>query len=66
VVVDDDVPAERIGWRALHEARRGFRGAVDLIPCRESVFRERVDIVGSLPWIADTEGVLVYERGEAA
>ena len=65
VVVDDDTPAERVGWRALHEARRGLRGAVDLIPCRESAFRERSDIVGSLPWIAATEGVVVYERTDA-
>jgi predicted nucleotidyltransferase len=66
VVVDDDVPTDRVNWRALHEARRGFVGAVDLIPCRESVFRDRIDIVGSLPWIAATEGVVVYERGDAA
>jgi predicted nucleotidyltransferase len=65
VVVDDDVPAERLHWRALYEARRGFPGAVDLIPCRDSVFRERADIVGSLPWIAITEGVVVYERADA-
>ena len=32
VVDDDDTPAERMGWRALWEARRGFAGAVDLIP----------------------------------
>ncbi len=66
IVLDDDAPAERLDWRALHEARRGFRGAVDLIPCRESDFRERVDVVGSLPWIAATEGVVVYERADAA
>ncbi len=66
IVLDDDAPAERLDWRALHEARRGFRGAVDLIPCRESDFRERVDVVGSLAWIAATEGVVVYERADAA
>lgn len=64
VVLDDDAPAERFGWRALGEARRNFAGAVDLVPCRDSVFRERVDVVGSLPWIAATEGVVVYERAE--
>lgn len=64
LVVDDDVPAERLGWRALWEARRHFPGAVDLVPCRDSVFRERADIVGSLPWIAATEGVVVYERAD--
>lgn len=66
IVLDDDAPAERLDWRALHEARRGFRGAVDLIPCRDSDFRERVDVVGSLAWIAATEGVVVYERADAA
>lgn len=66
IVLDDNAPLERLGWRALHEARRGFRGAVDLIPCRDSDFRDRVDVVGSLPWIAVTEGLVVYERGEAA
>lgn len=65
IVVDDDMPAERLHWRALREARRGFAGAVDLVPCRESVFRERADIVGSLPWIASTQGVVVYERAPA-
>jgi predicted nucleotidyltransferase len=62
VVVDDDTPAERINWRGIHEARRGVRGAIDLIPCRESTFLDRKDIVGSLPWIAANEGVMVYER----
>ncbi len=66
IVMDDDAPAERLDWRALHEARRGFRGAVDLIPCRDADFRERVDVVGSLAWIAATEGVVVYERADAA
>ncbi len=66
IVMDDDAPAERLDWRGLHEARRGFRGAVDLIPCRDSDFRERVDVVGSLSWIAATEGVVVYERADAA
>ena len=66
VVLDDDVPAELLHWQSMYEARRGYTGAVDLIPCRESTFRDRVDIVGSLPWIAQTEGVVVYERAEAA
>ncbi len=65
IVVDDDLPAERIGWRALYEARRGFAGPVDLLPCRASVFRERLDVVGSLPWLAARDGVMVYERRDA-
>jgi len=66
VVVDDDVADERIGWRALDEARRGFAGAVDLLPCREAAFRRRAGVVGSLPWIAATHGVVVYQRGDTA
>jgi predicted nucleotidyltransferase len=62
VVVDDDLPAERIGWRAMYEIHRGIDAAIDLIPCRESTFRERRDVVGSLPWMVATEGVVVYER----
>ncbi len=62
VVVDDDLPAERIGWRALFEAYRGIPAAIDLIPCRISSFRERVEIIGSLPWIVKTHGLMVYER----
>jgi predicted nucleotidyltransferase len=66
VVVDDDISAERINWRGIGEARRGVRGAIDLIPCRESTFHDRKDIVGSLPWIALNEGIAVYERSKTA
>ena len=62
IVVDDDVQAERINWRAMHELRRGIDAAIDLIPCRESSFRERIDVVGSLPWTVAGEGEVVYER----
>jgi uncharacterized protein len=65
VVVDDDAPNESIGWRSLHEARRGFHGAVDILACRESSFQDRRDIVGSLPWIAVTDGIVVYDRHDA-
>jgi uncharacterized protein len=64
VVMDNDAPAERLGWKALHEARKGIRAAIDIIPCRQSRFDDRIDIVGSLPWIATTHGVVVYERSQ--
>jgi uncharacterized protein len=64
VVVDDDIPKERLHWRAVHEARRGIRGAIDLIPCRDSTFRGNLDVIGSLPWIAATDGVVVYDRAK--
>ena len=66
IVVDDDIPTEKVNWKGIGEARRGVRGAIDLIPCRESIFQDRKDIIGSLPWIALNEGVAVYERSQAA
>jgi predicted nucleotidyltransferase len=66
IIVDDDVPAESIDWRAMYEVRRGIAAAIDLIPCRESTFRERRSVVGSLPWMVATEGVVVYERPDQA
>src|SRR2546421_264369 len=64
VVMDDAAPAEKLGWKALYEARKGIHAAIDIIPCRQSRFDDRIDIVGSLPWIATTHGVVVYERSE--
>ena len=64
VIVDDDILPERIGWRSMYEARRGIRSPIDLIPCRASTFRDRADIVGSLPWTAATKGTVVYERAD--
>jgi predicted nucleotidyltransferase len=67
LILDDDVEPEQVNWRVTGKIRREISGAaVDLIPFRESTFRERVDIVGSLPWIAATEGVIVYDRDKAA
>jgi predicted nucleotidyltransferase len=64
VVMDDDAPPEKISWKSMYEARQGIRAAIDIIPCRQSRFNDRIDIVGSLPWIATTHGVVVYERSE--
>jgi predicted nucleotidyltransferase len=64
VVMDDHAPAEKLGWKALYEARKGIHAAIDIITCRQSRFDDRIDIVGSLPWIATTHGVVVYERSE--
>ncbi|MGQ0662873.1 MAG: nucleotidyltransferase domain-containing protein [Pseudomonadota bacterium] len=62
VVLDDDVPPERLSWRASYEARRDWHRAVDILQCRETTFRERSRIVGSLAHSVATEGVIVYER----
>jgi predicted nucleotidyltransferase len=62
VILDDDAPPERLGWRARHEARKGFHRAVDIVACRESAFRVRSRIAGTLQFAADSEGIVVYER----
>lgn len=62
VVLDDDVPAEALSWRRRNEARRGYTGSVDIIPCRESVLTERARAAGSLADTVLREGVVVYER----
>lgn len=63
VVVDDHVDKEKLTWRSVYEARREYDGAVDLFPCRQSVFRERAKIIGSFAHTVSAEGVVVYERG---
>jgi predicted nucleotidyltransferase len=62
VVMDDDAPAERLGWRALWEARRGYSGPVDLVASRESALRERAKAIGSFAHTILAEGTVGYER----
>ena len=62
VLLDDDAPAERLSWRASHEARRDYGGSVDIIPCRNMLFRERARVIGSFAHTIAREGVVVYER----
>mgnify|MGYP001178113406 CR=1 FL=1 len=66
VVVDDDAPREQYDMRARYEAERDFPDPVDILACRESSFQDRRTIVGSLPWIAVTDGIVVYERPDAS
>ena len=66
IIVDDETTQEQVNWRVMGKVRRGIRGAVDLIPFRETTFRDRQNTKGSLPWIAATEGMVVYERADAA
>ncbi len=63
VVLDDDVPSEALSWRRRHEARKGYDGAVDIIPCREHVLAERARAAGSFADTIVKHGVIVYERG---
>lgn len=62
VILDDDVPAEKLTLRAGFESRRSYRRPADVVPCREATFRRRARIVGTLCHLAATEGVVVYER----
>ena len=62
VVTDDDAPAEKLTLRAGYEARRAFRRPADVVPCRESTFRRRAGMPGTLCYVAAREGVVVYER----
>jgi|ERR1043165_2515926 predicted nucleotidyltransferase len=66
IVVDDDTRQEQVNWKVMGEVRRGVRAPLGLIPYRESTFRERQKVEGSLPWRAATEGLVVYERPDSA
>lgn len=62
ILVDDDTPKEKLSWRGLTEARRGYREPVDLLACPVSVFRARARIAGSFAHTIKAEGIVVYER----
>jgi uncharacterized protein len=62
IVLDDDAPAEKLTLAAGQESRKSYRLPADVVPCRESIFRRKSRIVGTLAYAADREGVVVYER----
>jgi predicted nucleotidyltransferase len=62
VVLDDDAPAEHLTLRAGWESRRGYNHSTDVIPVRESVYRRRARIAGTLAYEAEIDGISVYER----
>jgi predicted nucleotidyltransferase len=63
VVVDDDIPPWKLHWRSLHEARKHYRRAVDIVAYRRSTYGQQVGVVGTLPHMAEAEGIVVFERG---
>jgi len=64
VVLDDDVPADKLTYRAGMEARRPYKEPADMIACRRDTFRRFSRVVGTLPYAARTEVVVVvYEWG---
>ena len=62
VVLDDDAPPDKMTSKAGWEARRQYRHPADVIPCSEDMYRRMSQIVGTLPYAARTEGIVVYER----
>jgi predicted nucleotidyltransferase len=62
VIVDDDAPPAMRTLAAAQEARRGYRGAVDVIAVGEAVYRRRRRIAGPLADEAAIDGPKVYER----
>jgi hypothetical protein len=62
VVVDENTPRDKLTLAAGYEARRGYPHPADVVPCRESTFRRRARLPGTLCHIAAQEGVVVYER----
>src|SRR5204862_6752699 len=66
VIVDDDTPPEKLALRAGYEARRSYRGAVDVIPCRDQTFRLKRRIAGTLPYEAARDGIKASIRRQEA
>jgi len=62
VELDDDAPREALHWRRAWEARRGYEGAVDIIPQRAGSLLRRADLPGTLAREVLRDGVVVYER----
>jgi uncharacterized protein len=62
VVLDDEVPADKLGWRSAFEARRNFHRAVDIVPCRRRWFEDKRAVIGSLAHMAAEDGIVIYER----
>ena len=60
VIVDDDLPDARRDGHAVNAARGDYRGSVDILPWRRSLYDAQRGVVGSLPWTANREGVVVY------
>jgi predicted nucleotidyltransferase len=63
VIVDDDTPPEKVTIRAGRESRRPYRQPADVIPIREGTWHRFSRVVGTLPYAALTEGIVIYERG---
>jgi uncharacterized protein len=66
VVIDDDFPREKLTGPQAARPRGRYRGPVDILPMRHGVFEDRATIIGSLANTAEEEGIIVYDRAQAA
>jgi predicted nucleotidyltransferase len=62
VIVDDDIPSWKLHWRSLHEARKRYRRAVDIVAYRQSTYDQQADVVGTLPHMVQGEGLVIFDR----
>ena len=62
VIVDDDTPLQALSAKSVYQARSGYHGATDILPCRASVLASRARAKGSFADLVLREGVTVYER----
>lgn len=59
VIVDDDTPAAKLGWKAGYEAHRS-KHAADVFPMRAGDFEHDRGIANTLAAEADADGIVVY------
>lgn len=59
-VMPDDAPPEKLNMLTAFEATNGLGVAVEVIPCRRSVFERKKLVPGTLSRTVWSEGRLVY------
>lgn len=60
LIMSDDVPRARLDLVEAFRATSGLDVAIEVIPCRRSVFERKKTVPGTLSRAAWTEGRLVY------
>ena len=60
VVVDDDIPPDKLTSQARYEARKSYRRPADVFPIRAEAFERNRNIVGTLAAEAEIDGIVVY------
>src|SRR5207245_6044370 len=49
VIVDDETPPDKLGWKAGYEAQPSYIRAADVFPMRAETFERNRTIIGALP-----------------